>query len=257
MPFMTGLPVQAPGSGGSSVVVPPLTGVLYAVLMENPIGAANWVLLTEDMIAAAFAINSFALSGAFVTVVEVGATVTNPTFTASYNRAATLVELDDGINPTFPITLPGTAFGITAAYHVTTVNGTVTFTLSANDATSPVVTDTVTITWEPRVYFGAAVDPGSPYTELFIEGLSGNGLDNNRQRTINYVAGATESLFYAFPTSYGGSASNFLDASTGFAAGFSKVATGVSVENANLVTISYDVWRSDQVGLGTVSIQVT
>jgi hypothetical protein len=127
--------------------------------------------------------------------------------------------------------------------------------LSATEAGGPVKTATTSISWRPKVYFGVAPVPGS-YTPGFVQGLASNALAAGRQRSIAYSAGALDKLYYAYPSAFGGSPSNFVDSATGFAAGFSIVAT-ISITNAFGVTNTYYVWESDQAELGSVTINVT
>jgi hypothetical protein len=190
--------------------------------------------------------------GVTPTEAEVGATVTNPAFTAAYSRPITTASINDGSGPT-ALTPPATSFSKTGTYTKTVVNATQAFTLAAQVDLEPVQSRAVSVTWRPKVFYGVAVP--AAYDEAFIEALASSALASARQRTIAYVAGPTDKLYYCYPDSYGGVPANFVDASTGWQAGFSKVAT-VTVTNAHGVAISYAVWESDQSGLGSVSIQV-
>ena len=241
-------PVAAPPYGG--LRLPPLTGVDGAVLMERPIGTASWHRLHYSDIDPDFAISSFTASPGEL---EVGDTVAPVAFSASYNRPALHVMVDDGSGPQV-VTLPGTLFALPGPYSKNTVNATQAFVLTADEG-GPSAARATSIVWHPRVYWGVAVPPGT-YGQAFIEGLGGQALAGSRQRTIPYNAIGTQKLYYCFPNSFGGAPSNFIDAGTGFAAGFSKVAT-VSVLNAFGVTILYAIWESDQAGLGSVNILVT
>jgi hypothetical protein len=185
--------------------------------------------------------------------VEVGASVTNPAFTATYSRLVTSASINDGSGPT-ALTLPATAFTKTGVYTKIVVNAMQAFTLAAQVDLEPAQSRAVSIAWRPKVFFGVADVPGA-YDGAFVEGLASSALAAARQRTIPFVAAPTNKLFYCYPDSYGGVPANFIDVSTGWQAGFFKAGT-VSVTNGNGVTITYAIWESEQEGLGAVSIQV-
>lgn len=236
------------GGGGG---LPPFSGEQFAALIENPASVAVFQRLTEDMILPGFAILSFAVSP---TVKEIGDSAINPSFTAAYVRSVAIATLDDGGGPVL-LTLPATSFIKAATYMKTGVNASQSFVLAASEAGGSLTTASCAIAWRPLVFFGVAVVPGV-YDEAFIEGLASNALAPSRQRVIPYNAPAGQKLYYCYPDSYGGVPTNFIDVATGFAAGFSKVAT-VSVTNSFGVTVTYAIWESDQTGLGSVSIRVT
>jgi len=236
-------------SGG----LPPFLHQQFAAIIENPAGTAVFSRLTQDMILPAFGC-SIALA-ATPGEVEVGATVTNPSFSCAYVRPAQAAQITDGAGHTIVLVTPFNAGTIVAVYTKVGVNDSQGFTLSANEAGGPTRSASCGIVWHPRVFFGKAVPPGA-YDEAFVEGLAANALAGGRQRTIAYNAVGLEKLYYCYPDSFGGAPSNFVDAGTGFAAGFSKKAT-VNVTNPLGVLISYAVWESDQAGLGAVSILVT
>jgi hypothetical protein len=235
------------GGGG----LPPFSGDQYAVLMENPGFNAVFQWLTEDMILPAFS----ATLACAPTDVEVGATVNNPVMTASYVRPPVTVICSDG-GPPVPIPLPALAFIFAGIYTKIVVNATQVFTLAANEAGGPTKMATAAIGWRPRVFWDNVVPPGV-FTAAWIQALVDSTLAAARQRTIAYNAVGLQKLYYAYPASYSGAPGNFTDQATGFAAGFSKVAAGIVVTNPYGVAVPYDVWGSDQAGLGAVNIIVT
>jgi hypothetical protein len=231
--------------------IPPLLGIDGAVLMEHPVGSVGWGQIHAEKVVPAFAISSFTVSP---TEVEIGYSVSPATFTASYNRSATGVTVDDGGGPT-AVTLPATSFTKTGPYSKTALNATQGFTLSAGDGYTP-VTATASIAWRPRVYYGVSAIPGI-YDAAFITGLATWLLAAARQRTIAFNSPPGTKMYYAYPSSYGGVPANFIDNDTGFPAGFTKVASGVAVTNAYSVVTSYDIWESNQIGLGAVNVRVS
>lgn len=252
-------PVLVVPSGGGGGSLPPLTGQQFAVLMEDPVGVVSWRRLTQDMLLPGF---TATLTPSFSLTREVGSTLVQPAFTASYNRPAASATLNDGTGA-IPLTLPATAFAYDGSdtlpvtnYTKSVVGQTVTWTLSAFETGGPAKTSSVTATWRPLVFFDVAVPPGV-FDEAFIESLTGTALAAGFARTIAFGAGSgTKKLYYAFPSSFG-TPSAFIDQSTSFPVPFTKVASGVSVTNAFGVTLGYDVWESDNFLVAAVTIVVS
>ena len=240
--------IETLGGGGGGSGLPPFAGVQYAALIENPASTPVFQRLTEDMILPAWSLSV----GVSPSVVEIGVTVVNASLTCSYSRPAEAATIDDGGGPVALVS-PFTAYTAPGPYLKTAINATQSFLLSANELGFPAKTNSTSIAWRPLVFWGVSVPPGG-YTEAFIEGLASNALDNNRNRSIPYNAAPGEKLYYCYPTVYG--AGIFKDAATGFAAGFTNKAT-VSVTNNYAVTNGYDVYESDQSGLGAVTIIVS
>lgn len=255
------LTTWVPFSGGSGGGLPDPSGHGGQFLRVLPdASGVEWTAITQDDIQPGF---SASLSNPS-TPVEVGATVTNPSFTASYSHSAVSASLNDGAGA-IALTSPFTAFAYDGSgplpartYTKTTVNATVTWTLSATDSTNVTKTATATVTWEARAYYGVATPPGS-LDASFITALSASALEASFARTIAYGAGGgTQKLYYAFPTSFG-SPSRFIDVNSGFAVPFSKVASAVALTNAHGVVIAggYDIWASDQFLNDSVTVQVS
>jgi hypothetical protein len=229
--------------------LPPLTGVDGAVLMEHPAGTVGWHLVQQSQIVPDFAITGFAVSP---TEVEMGASVSPASFTASYNRPAAHVTVDDGSGPSV-VALPGTVFTKAGPYSKTGMNATQAFALAADEGGAP-ASASASIAFRPRVYFGSAVP--ATYNQAFITGLAASALAASRQRLIAYNATPGQKMYYCFPHAYGGAPANFVDADTGFPVGMTNVAT-VAVTNAHGVVVSTDVWESNQTGLGVVNVNIT
>lgn len=252
------LTVQADGEsvkpepGGGSIPLPipvedlDATAVPDGYVLVALGGVAQWAPVPT-----AFAISSFAHSP---TLVQVGATVTNPAFTAAYNQAATSASLTDSEAHDDALTLPATAF---VSPHVFTKNvfgQSVAFTLHAASALGSSSAG-VSISWGENVYYGAAADPGGGgYTEAFIESLTGAlRLAPNGSYAIN--AGAGASSFFCALTVLGLTTADFTVG--GFPFSCTRVATGVSVTNANGIVETYDVFRSDNLALGAFNLDVS
>ncbi len=196
-----------------------------------------------------FAISSFGLTGA--SLVLAGASVVNPAFAASYNQAATAVTLTDTEGNTNVITLPGTAFVSPHTFTKTVFGSTVTFT---DTAAGPTGTGTAAanavLSWGQNVFFGSIVDPGV-YDNAFITSLTAS-LKLAPAGTYAYNASALQSCFFCTRTAFALTTANFTVG--GFPFACSKVASAVAVTNANGVVENYDVFRSDNVGLGAFNL---
>lgn len=127
--------------GIQTVPVATTTPVQSAVPVFDT-GAARYDIrpLTADDILPGFTINSF--SGG--STVEVGATVTNPAFTASYSSlpASANITNTDGIDSPLVLTTPFTAGTVVGAFHHTAV-ATVTFTLTAVGSVTKTATQAI------------------------------------------------------------------------------------------------------------------
>lgn len=97
--------------------------------------------LTQDDISPGFAISSF--SGG--SVVEVGATITNPSFTASYasTPVSAYISNTDSIDSPLNLISPFTSATVVGSFTHTTPNASVVFTLNASAAVSKSATQTI------------------------------------------------------------------------------------------------------------------
>jgi hypothetical protein len=181
-----------------------------------------------------------------ITLLEAGATLTNPSFAATYNQAPTSAfVVDNQGTGTQNLTSPFASFSYTASY-TKSILSSVTWTLSASRPVSGTATRNVSASWGFRVYRGAAA---SVVTAADIQALAHNVLTTTRV-IANYAAESTGSNYdwYAAPTSYG--TPTFTDASTNLAVPFDAIGT-VSVTNANGVAVNYSLYRSHFPGIGT------
>lgn len=204
-----------------------------------------------EAVPTAFAITGFAKSGA--TLVLVGATVANPSFTASYNQPATAVTLSDTDGNSDAIALPATAFASPHSFTKNTYGQSVTFTDTATGATGSGAAS-ATLSWGENVYTGSAVDPGGGgYNAAFITALAPT-LKLGPQGTYAENASALQSVFFATRSAFGLTTANFFVG--GFPFACSVVAAGVAITNANGITENFDLFRSDNIGLGAFSLVV-
>lgn len=202
-----------------------------------------------EAVPTAFHVTSFALTGA--SLVLVGATVATPAFTATYNQPATVVTLTDTDGHSDGITLPGTAFSSPHSFTKTVYGQTVTFT---DTASSPLGSSaaSATLSWGELVYFGSAVDPGGGgYNAAFITSL-GSVLKLAPAGSYAYNASALQSCLFAARSAFGLTTANFTV--NGFPFACSVVAAAVAITNANGIVENFDLFRSDNIGLGSFNL---
>lgn len=189
--------------------------------------------LTMDMIGPAFACT---LSGGGL--VEDGATVTNPAFTASYTSTPTTVTIHDTQNATpATVALPATSFTRTGTYVFSGLDTSKTFTLTASNGTTT-VTDTEAYTTAQRVYYGAAT-PGT-LNEAFMEALSSSVLKTSRSGSYAFTVSSGQRCYLVLPTAMG-TPTIVID---GFETAFTSLGTANNT-NVNGVVIGYTFWASD------------
>lgn len=239
--------------GGTSTVVTsaanglaPLTAnVAGQVLFDDGAGGVVWRAISASDIVPAFAAS---LSGGGT--LEVGQSVVNPAFTASYTSgpptSATLTDSEG--SPTVTLTTPFTSVTSPHTFVKSSNNASATFTLHATKGAST-QTPSASYSWLPRVFWGvgSGVD-----TEAEIEALANSALASSRARSFTVAPGVGEYIYYAFPDSYG--AATFTVG--GFAGGFTDMGT-VSITNAYAVTQTYRLYRSTNPNLGSTDVVVS
>lgn len=231
-------PIGSGGGGGFVVSGTPAIGKVVGWDGVQPI----W-----EPVPTAFAIISFVKTGA--TLFLAGASVVNPAFTASYNQAATAVTLTDTEGNTDIIALPGTALVSPHTVTKTVYGASVTYTDTASSPMGSAAAG-VTLTWGQNVFFGSIVDPGV-YNNAFITALAAT-LKLAPNGTYAYNASALQNCFFCARTAFGLTTANFTVG--GFPFACSRIATAVAVTNANGVIENYDVFRSDNIGLGAFNL---
>ena len=125
-----------------------------------------------------------------------------------------------------------------------------TLALSVKDARGAAASKSVSIQWFNGVYTGAAV--GEIVDGVFLRSELTKSLQGGRAKTFTVNAEAGEYIWYACPVRYGTPSFSV----GGFDGGFSKVKT-FDFTNASNFTESYQVWRSDNAGLGSTTVVVS
>ena len=175
---------------------------------------------------------------------EVGSTVDALTLTWDWNKAPTKLQLDGtdvakGQDGQYPKSLALTGQGLTKDR---------TYTLVATDARGAKSTKTASVTFRYKAYWGVGAADAT-VDSAFLLGLAGSALTSSKARDFRVTAGAGQRIFYAVPSSLG-TPSFFVG---GFEGGFSKAKT-FDHTNASGGTASYDVYVSDNAGLGDTAV---
>lgn len=194
--------------------------------------------IVDDLNYKPIAINSFANNR---NTVEMGSTIADVTLNWSYSKTPKSAKLD---NETLDVSLTSKAL---TGQSITTNK---TWTLSATDERDKTVTKTTAITFVNGVYWGVA-ENASSFDSAFILKLQ-KGLQASKGKTFTVNAAASQHIYYAVPTRYGACAFNV----GGFDGGFTKAGT-IEFTNASGYKESYDIYKSDNAGLGNTTVKVS
>ena len=168
---------------------------------------------------------------------ELGSTVSKTIFSWATNKAPTSISASFG-----SVKNTDTSF-----IYATPISKDTSFTLTVSDGKTTVSAATK-VAFMNGVYYGAAAE--AEITSDFIKKLT-RSLQATKAKTTTITAGAGQYIWYAIPSRYGTPSFNV----GGFDGGFSKVRT-IDFTNASGYTESYDVWRSDNSGLGTTTVKI-
>lgn len=129
-------------------------------------------------------------------------------------------------------------------------SGTLSVSIYVKDTRGAEETKTASIQWLNGVYTGAAAAPAT-IDSAFIRTLT-KSLQGGKGKTFTVNAATGAYIWYACPVRYGTPNFNV----GGFDGGFGKVAT-LDYTNPSGSTESYQVWRSDNAGLGSTTVKVS
>ena len=200
--------------------------------------------LTLDDLDPAFAITSF--SGG--STVEVGATVTNPSFTASYSTAASsaIITNDDAQDTPHSLTTPFTSATITGAFHKTSATS-ITFHLQAVAATTKDAYDYITFLARSFAGIGTAgaTSATASVDTAVLVGASGTLANEGLKSTdigstTASLSPTAQKIYYMCP--HTATAHSFHDQN-----GFSfpmNAPTTFSFTNQNGAVLSYDLYEA-------------
>lgn len=123
------------------------------------------------------------------------------------------------------------------------------FTLTVSDGKSS-ATKALTYDFGYNVYWGAA--SSGTYNSAFINSLSSKAITTNRKRDITVNAGSNQYIYYCIPANFGTPTFH----SGGFEGGFELAGT-ISHTYASGYTTNYNIWKSDNSGLGNTTVNIS
>lgn len=172
-------------------------------------------------------------------IVEKGSTLENATFNWSLNKIPSILTLDSiSLNPSSNM--------ISQNVNLTEDK---TFNLVAQDAKGNTAIKTTSIAFYNGIYYGVKEDIND-FNNDFILSLT-QQLNKDNNLSFSTFASEGEYIYYCCPTAYG----TAIFSVGGFDGGFSKVAT-IEFTNSSSFTESYDIYKSDNPNLGSITIQV-
>lgn len=178
---------------------------------------------------------------------EIGSTVKDTVVTWSLNKEPESVTIKFGSEPVEDLDRSVRS----KSYSGKTITSNTNIVISAVDERDAKAVRTVSITFQPRAYWGVVPNKES-YENADILGLSGNALTSSRARTINVNAGADEYILYAIPSSFGTPTFRI----NGFEGGFVKVET-INFTNASGYSQNYDIYKSVNPNLGNTQVVIS
>jgi hypothetical protein len=247
-------PTAGPGrwilEGGSTpFVIPfPVADISAVGIPDGRVVVAQGGIAVWAQVPTAFSITSFSHSP---TLVQVGSSVVSPAFTASYNQTPTAAVLTDTEGHTDNVIGTPTSFVSPHTFTKAGFNQSVTFTLTASDSLGG-ASSAISVVWGQDVYYGASTPPGS-FNQAFITSLTSH-LTVSPNGNYAITAGVGQTSYFCALTALGLTVGNFFVG--GFPFACSKVASAVSVTNTDGVTATYDVFGSDNPGLGPFTLTV-
>lgn len=176
---------------------------------------------------------------------EIGATVTASDVTWSLNKEPKTQKIQFGSESEETL---GTDVR-SKSYTGKTVTSNTTIKLTVTDERDASVSRSVSISFQPKVYYGVSADPNALDSSA-INGLTGV-LTSSKARTFSANAGAGQYIVYIIPSSFGTPTFNV----GGFDGGFKKTKT-LEYTNASGYAQNYDVWQSVNAALGQTSVTV-
>jgi hypothetical protein len=216
------------------------------------VGGVTQKVQLQNLLAPAYDITAFV---ATTPTVEVGATVTNPAFTATHNHTPS-VSLTLTNNKTGEaknvLGSPGSFASSAGGQVLNTVGGTWVFTLTGVDITGSDA-PTATITARQKNFAGK-VTIGNTSPATLAAAATYATLDSDGAFTFTITDDGTREVQFLRRATYG-DPSSVKDAVTGFGVSFTLVATA-SYTNAQGFAESFKLYKLDNPINGTKSIEV-
>lgn len=194
----------------------------------------------EDLAYSAITITAFSNNK---NTIEKGSTVTEVVLSYTLSKAPKSATIDGS-----EITISGTSGSKTLSGLSLTANKT--WTLKVTDERDASASKTTSLNFYNGVYYG--VSSSTAYDSNLITSLANKVLSNTKAMTVTVNAGTGQYIFYCIPSSLGSCSFNV----GGFDGGFTKVAT-ISYTNPSGYTENYDIYKSDNAGLGNTTVKIS
>ena len=134
--------------------------------------------------------------------------------------------------------------------NATSVSSNKTFTLSVGDGQNT-ASKSIAISFQPKIYFGGSSQE-SGYNSSFILGLDNSRLCSSKSGSFTITADAGEYAYICIPARYGVPNVKIGGFDTELVA-----AGAINNTNASGYTESYNIYRTSQKGLGTLTMVIT
>ncbi len=232
---------------------PELTAAPPDAVIPIVAGGVNYKIKLQNLLAPAYDITAFA---AVTPTVEVGATVTNPAFTAAHNHtpSVSLTLTNNKTGEAKNVLGTPTSFSSSAGSQVlNTVGGTWVFTLSGVDITGS-DSFVATITARQRNVAGVVTTGNTSPATLYAAQIS-NALASSGAFSFTFTDDGTHEVQFMRRAAYGAPTS-VKDNATGFGVSYSLVGA-FSWTNPSGFAESFNLYKLDNPVNGTKTIVVT
>lgn len=242
--LFTGSAAAIGGGGGGGGITPigtPADGDIIA--WSATLG--NWIVTPRS----AFSINAFS---ATTPLVEVGTTVSSPSFTASLSSALALgdtaVLTNNFDSESKNVFATPTAFSSAHNFALTAPNQSVTFTYTIQKIANPVAVRTTSISTGQKNYAAVAA-AGAPMATILALSPAYSLLTTSRAGSFSLTDNGLHRMHWFGPSRYG--TPIFKDTTTGFGLAITLIETA-NVTNAHGFIESYSHWQLDNPYNGTL-----
>lgn len=177
--------IDAAFGGGGGGGVPPIPSGSDGWYLKSQGGAAVWLPQ------AGFVVSSFAGPSAQI----VGATVTNPAFTAAYSVTpdttanSVVITNTDGTSSPRDVTSTPTSFSIPGSFQKTSVGASTTFTNTAKKGTLTAV-GTYILPWYNHIMWGLLASPAATQANFDSLQAQFKALSNSRDGSFAFASGS-------------------------------------------------------------------
>lgn len=134
--------------------------------------------------------------------------------------------------------------------NATIVSANKTFTLTVSDGQKTAL-KSLSISFQPKIYYGSS-NKTSGFDSAFVLGLANSRLCSSRVGSFTMTAGSDEYAYICIPARYGTPSVKIGGFDTELA-----LAGTISNKNASGYTESYNIYRTGQKNLGTITMVIT